>query len=148
MIPLEKQNRFFSDPFQIWLSANLCCHLKLQGIRATWSCLFGIIAWRIWKNINLFIFQNISWTTYEIVKALLCWAQQPKPFINNSKSTTHTSIIQTHFEGNWVYLFTDGAVARVTRYASTEGVVRDQFETWLLGFSHYLSKCSPFEVEL
>ncbi|MBA0626849.1 hypothetical protein Godav_004436 [Gossypium davidsonii] len=33
-----------------------------------WPCLFGIIAWNIWKNCNMFVFQGISWSVEEIIK--------------------------------------------------------------------------------
>ncbi|KAL1093356.1 hypothetical protein V6Z11_D06G026000 [Gossypium hirsutum] len=71
VIPMEHQQRFFSDTFQVWLSYNLCCHIRLQDRGITWSCLFGLIAWRIWKNRNPFIFQNVTWSAIEIVEGIL-----------------------------------------------------------------------------
>ncbi|MBA0797777.1 hypothetical protein Gohar_008440 [Gossypium harknessii] len=48
----------------------------------------------------------------------------------------------------WVRLFTDGAVARDTGSASTGGVLCDQLGNQILGFNHYLERCTPFEAEL
>lgn len=62
------KNRIFSTPFQPWLSTNIGSHSFLQDHATSWSSLFGIILWRIWKNKNLFIFQNISLTVNEILK--------------------------------------------------------------------------------
>ncbi|MFQ6628428.1 hypothetical protein Gotur_007906 [Gossypium turneri] len=51
-------------------------------------------------------------------------------------------------ESTWVRLFTDGAVARDTGSASTGGVLCDQLGNQILGFNHYLERCTPFEAEL
>ncbi|MBA0599981.1 hypothetical protein Gorai_006180, partial [Gossypium raimondii] len=43
------------------------------------------------------------------------------------------------------------SIARMTKdsgNASAEGVVRDLFGKWILGFNRYLGKCSPFEATL
>ncbi|KAL1148082.1 hypothetical protein V6Z11_A10G100800 [Gossypium hirsutum] len=49
---------------------------KIHEGRANWSCLFGILAWRLWKNRNLFIFQGRSCSPEEIVKVSSSWAKQ------------------------------------------------------------------------
>ncbi|MFQ6624568.1 hypothetical protein Gotur_003309 [Gossypium turneri] len=67
VIPNQLKQRFFSVSFQDWLILNLCFHERLQDYGLVWSCLFGLVAWRIWKNRNLFIFQHISWTASEVV---------------------------------------------------------------------------------
>ncbi|KAK5811294.1 hypothetical protein PVK06_026623 [Gossypium arboreum] len=57
------------DLFHVWLSDELPRH----GV--IWSCLFRLMVWHIWKNNNLFIFQDITWTTLETVNVTLNWAQ-------------------------------------------------------------------------
>ncbi|XP_016732262.1 uncharacterized protein [Gossypium hirsutum] len=47
VLPEQLTQRFFSVSFQDWLLLNLCFHERLQGSGLTWSCLFGLIAWRI-----------------------------------------------------------------------------------------------------
>ncbi|MBA0575847.1 hypothetical protein Golob_024705, partial [Gossypium lobatum] len=42
----------------------------------SWACLFGLLAWRLWKNQNLFIFQKKSWSSSKIIKVSMCWAKQ------------------------------------------------------------------------
>lgn len=49
----------------------------------------------------------------------------------------------SHSEGNWVQLFSDGAMVRDSRNASVGGVVCDSYEKWILRFNRYLRKCSP-----
>ncbi|KAA3474835.1 GTP cyclohydrolase 1-like [Gossypium australe] len=148
VVPLEKHSRFFSEPLQSWLTSNLCCHLKLQDKETTWSCLFGIIAWRIWKNRNLSIFQNIDWTPIELIKSSLSWAQSFETLNTDSKATVTYSRNLQHCSDNWVHLSSDRAVVRISGNASARGVVRDQNGNWILGFTHFLGRCSSLEVEL
>ncbi|KAA3485757.1 reverse transcriptase [Gossypium australe] len=148
VVPSEKQSRFFSDSLHNWLSYNLSCHLKLQDKGITWSCLFGILAWRLWKNRNLFIFQNIDWTPLELIKSSLSWSQNFEAFITSPKSNATPPKHPQHSSGNWVFLFSDGAVARDSGTGAAGGVVRDRDGRWVLGYSHYLGKCSPLEAEL
>ncbi|KAK5795421.1 hypothetical protein PVK06_036687 [Gossypium arboreum] len=114
----------------------------------TWSCLFGLITWRIWKNRNLFIFQNINWTAYDVLKSSLSWAQHFEPFLLRTKARSSSSGFHHHFSQDWVHLFIDGAMARASENASAGGVVRDRDVNWILGFTHYLGRCSPLEAEL
>lgn len=148
VVPPEKQTRFFSDPFQIWFSPNLCCYIKMQDMGTTWSCLFGLIAWRIWKNRNLFIFQNIKWTNHDVLKSSISWAHHFEPFLCGNKDRPNSSVIFHHSSQDWMNLFTDGAVARISGNASVGGVVRDRNGSWILGFTHYLGRCSPLDAEL
>ncbi|KAK5825961.1 hypothetical protein PVK06_020855 [Gossypium arboreum] len=128
--------------------SNLCCHNKLQDKGSTWSCLFGIVAWRLWKNRNLFIFQNINWLASEIIKSSLSWAQHFEPFLTKATPLTTTHEGHQHLAKNWVHLFVDGAVARDSGNAAAGGVIRDRSGNWILGFTHYLGRYSPLEAEV
>ncbi|KAH1128738.1 hypothetical protein J1N35_000116 [Gossypium stocksii] len=44
--------------------------------------------------------------------------------------------------------FPYGAVVRTSGCASVRGVVWDRDGNWILGFTHYLGRCSPLEAEL
>ncbi|KAL1185378.1 hypothetical protein V6Z11_A01G111000 [Gossypium hirsutum] len=140
VVPPEKQSKFFSDPFQIWFSSNPYCHSKMQDKGITWSCLFGLIAWRIWKSKNLFIFQSINWTAYDVIKSSLSLAQHFEPFLIGTKVRSTSSEIHHHFSEDWVHLFSDGN-------ALAGEVVRGRNGNWILEFTHYLSNCSPLEAE-
>ncbi|MBA0758008.1 hypothetical protein Gotri_021044 [Gossypium trilobum] len=91
VIPDQLKQRFFSASFQDWLILNLCFHERLQGSGLTWSCLFGLIAWLIWKNRNLFIFQHISWAATEVVKVSSCWARQYESHFGGHKNNNQSS---------------------------------------------------------
>ncbi|KAH1108896.1 hypothetical protein J1N35_012664 [Gossypium stocksii] len=147
------------DLFRIWLSEDVINkiisipppHLnsgadKESGV--TWSCLFGLIAWRIWKNRNLFIFQNISWLSTEVMKVSTSWARQfdlyHSGYKNNASFLNHANISKR----TWILLSTDGAVTRDFGLAVFGGVVRDSEGNWIMGFGHYLGVCSPFEAKV
>ncbi|KAH1115237.1 hypothetical protein J1N35_008615 [Gossypium stocksii] len=111
------------DMLHIWLPDVMIKRID-KGI--TWSCLFGLITWRIWKNRNLFIFQNINWTAYDVIKSSLSWAQHFEPFLIGTKTISPFSEIHHHFVDNWVHLFSDGTVAKDSGNVSAGGVVRDR----------------------
>ncbi|KAL1148305.1 hypothetical protein V6Z11_A10G116700 [Gossypium hirsutum] len=56
VLPEQLKQRFFSTTFSNWFSLNLCFHKRLHDSGLSWPCLFGLIAWHIWKNRNIFIF--------------------------------------------------------------------------------------------
>ncbi|MBA0574654.1 hypothetical protein Golob_001842, partial [Gossypium lobatum] len=118
------------------------------GSGLTWSCLFGLIDWRIWMNRNLFIFQNISWVATEVVKASSCWDRQYETHIGGCKRNNLSSNLANNSDDTWVFLSTDGVVARDSGYAATRGVVRDHNGNWIMGFTRFLGVCSPFEAEV
>ncbi|MBA0751544.1 hypothetical protein Gogos_000461, partial [Gossypium gossypioides] len=54
----------------------------------------------------------------------------------------------THSNDTWVYLCTDSVVARDTSNTATEGVLRDHFGNWIMGFNHYLGNCFSFVAKV
>ncbi|MBA0754307.1 hypothetical protein Gogos_021568 [Gossypium gossypioides] len=113
-----------------------------------WSCLFGLVAWRIWKNRNLFIFQHISWSASEVVKVSSCWNRHYTYHVGDHFNNKQGSYLMVNSDENWVFLFTDGAVARDSSYAATGGVALDRDGNWIVGFNRFLGMCSPFEADV
>ncbi|TYJ17063.1 hypothetical protein E1A91_A09G025800v1, partial [Gossypium mustelinum] len=72
----DQQCRFFSGNLYDWFVYNLSCHERLTGRRVIWSYLFRIIAWRLWKNKNMFIFQEVFWMILEVVNVSFNWTRQ------------------------------------------------------------------------
>ncbi|KAA3482036.1 RNA-directed DNA polymerase (Reverse transcriptase) [Gossypium australe] len=128
------------------LTLNLGFHESLQGNGLTWSSLFGMIAWRIWKNRNLLIFQNISWQATEVVKVSSCWARQYESSRAFHKNNLQNSNSNNITNDNWVFLSTDGAVNNHTGVAAAGGVARDHEGNWITGFNHFLGVCTPMEA--
>ncbi|KAA3475886.1 RNA-directed DNA polymerase (Reverse transcriptase) [Gossypium australe] len=147
VLPDQIKQRFFSAPLQDWLIFNLCFHESLQGSDLTWSKLFGTIAWRIWKNRNLLIFQNISWTASEVVQVSNCWARQYDSTRGVSKIAQQEASTTNTPGDNWVHLSTDGAVNNISGAAAAGGVARDHEGNWILGFNRFLGNCTPIEAE-
>ncbi|KAH1114363.1 hypothetical protein J1N35_007741 [Gossypium stocksii] len=119
-----------------------------KGKRITWSCLFGLITWKLWKNMNLFIFQAINWTAQDILKSFLSWAQHFESFLFGKTDSTGPLEIHQHCSDDWVLLFIDGVVVRASGNGFAGGVVHDRDGKWILGFTHYLGRCSPMEAEI
>ncbi|MBA0852042.1 hypothetical protein Goshw_000426 [Gossypium schwendimanii] len=103
----------------LFISLEIAQQQKKLPTRVIWSCLFGLIIWRIWKNKNLFIFQGITWLAPEIINVSCSLAQR----------------------GNAVHLFTGGAMANDNGHASVGSVLCDHYGNWILGFTCYLGRC-------
>ncbi|KAA3488057.1 RNA-directed DNA polymerase (Reverse transcriptase) [Gossypium australe] len=109
------------------------CPTAKEDKGITWSCLFGILAWRLWKNRNLLIFQNIDWTSLELIKSSLSWAQNFEAFNTSPKLNVTPPEHLQHRSENWIFLFSDGVVARDSGNGAAGGVVRDRNGNWVLG---------------
>ncbi|MFQ6659665.1 hypothetical protein Gotur_028469 [Gossypium turneri] len=58
-----------------------------------------------------------------------------------------SSPLMVNPDDSWVFLFTDGAVARDSDYAAIGGMARDQVGDWIVGFNRFLGMSSLFEAE-
>ncbi|MBA0678450.1 hypothetical protein Goari_019795, partial [Gossypium aridum] len=67
---------------------------------------------------------------------------------NVSKPLSPNPYHKRHIEEMWVHLFSKGVVERDSGKATAGGVIQDIGGNWILGFSHYLGNCTPFEAEL
>ncbi|MBA0753848.1 hypothetical protein Gogos_020276, partial [Gossypium gossypioides] len=68
LIPTKWHTRFYVNSLQDWLVLNLQNQQKWHLGDVEWQNLFGVIAWRLWKNCSLFIFQDASWKANDIIK--------------------------------------------------------------------------------
>lgn len=68
VLPNELHDQFFASNIHDLIKWNLFITSKLDMGEVAWSSLFGSIAWRIWKNCNLYIFQGVPWKASDIVK--------------------------------------------------------------------------------
>ncbi|MBA0874014.1 hypothetical protein Goshw_010368, partial [Gossypium schwendimanii] len=120
LIPEGKLSKFYIGSLANWMTENLQNHLNISLDGVDWPCLFGIIAWHIWKNCNLLIFQGISYSNDKIIK----------------------------FPSSWVYLRTDGSIRLDEEFAAAGGYVCDHNGGWIIGFCRYLGNCTVTEAEL
>ncbi|KAH1047641.1 hypothetical protein J1N35_038425 [Gossypium stocksii] len=114
----------------------------------SWACVFGLFIWRIWKNRNLYVFQDKSWSSREIIQGSYSWAFH---FFSSSQEVSfgwHDQLNNDYNSEDQVHLFTDGAVQLDSGFATARGVLRDKEGRWIIGFHLFLRKCSVFNVEL
>ncbi|KAK5831231.1 hypothetical protein PVK06_015026 [Gossypium arboreum] len=67
--------------------------------------------------------------------------------MGTNKKVQHRLATTNISDTSWVFLSTDGAVVRDSRYAATGGVARDHDGNWIIGYSRFLGVCSLFETE-
>ncbi|MBA0669491.1 hypothetical protein Goklo_000017 [Gossypium klotzschianum] len=99
-----------------------------------------------WLLLNLCFHERLQAT--EMVKVSSCWARQYDAHIGGCKRNNLNANSVNNLDDSWVYLSTNGVVARDLGYASTGGVVRDHDGNWIVGFTRFLRVCSPFEAEV
>lgn len=114
----------------------------------SWACLFGILAWRIWKNRNLFIFQGHPCSPREVVNNSVCWASHCFSIPKDISSGVLGPSLDEQDYGSTIFLNNDGVVHLDTGRAFAGCVARDINGQWLFGFNRYLRKCSIFDAEL
>ncbi|KAK5810916.1 hypothetical protein PVK06_026233 [Gossypium arboreum] len=67
---------------------------------------------------------------------------------NEVKLNVHAFVNRVFLPANWVHLFTDGAVDRGFGATFVDGVLQDQNRDWILGYNHFIGKCTIFEAKL
>ncbi|MBA0646241.1 hypothetical protein Goklo_014219 [Gossypium klotzschianum] len=138
----------YGHEFEDMINVLRNCPAAKDDSRVTWSYLFGLIVWRIWKNNNLFIFQNIFWSATEVVEVSISWAHQFEYYFSVYKNNIPNLNPINIFDNIWVLLSTNSVVVREIGYAATGGAVRDGDGNWIMGFSRYLGVCSLFKAEV
>ncbi|MBA0741979.1 hypothetical protein Gogos_015096, partial [Gossypium gossypioides] len=148
LIPTEWCSRFYARNLQEWLVLNLQNQHNWHLGDADWQCLFGIIAWRLWKNRNLFIFQGTLWTNSEIIKVANSWAKQYFSSKGSKANDSQGKFPPLFLNNDYVLLSIDGSVLEKAGFAAVGGIVHDRGGAWIFGFNKYLWNCSIFEAEL
>ncbi|MBA0720067.1 hypothetical protein Golax_007707, partial [Gossypium laxum] len=120
VIPIDKQSHFFSGSLQDWLTSNFGYHVQLSD-----------------RGMAL-----------DTIKASFSWVHQFDFSHRDNHQSPQMSASSAPMANMWVNLFIDGVVASGDGSASGGGVLHDQNGNWILGFSHYLGRCSIFEAEL
>ncbi|MFQ6660982.1 hypothetical protein Gotur_029293 [Gossypium turneri] len=114
----------------------------------SWSSLFGLLIWRIWKNQNLFLFQRATWSAHEIIKVSYTWAKQFASFHRKNLTKQQEPRLITLMPDRWIQLCTDGEIKVDSGYAAAGGILRHGNGVWIMGFNRYLGACLIFDIEL
>ncbi|MBA0742501.1 hypothetical protein Gogos_015552 [Gossypium gossypioides] len=91
---------------------------------------------------------GITWTALETVNVSFSWALQFELSHKGYQHIPQSNASRAPMANTYVQLFTDGAVASGNGSASTRGVLQDQHGNWILGFNHFLERCSIFKAKL
>ncbi|KAK5771611.1 hypothetical protein PVK06_047836 [Gossypium arboreum] len=142
VVSIRHSNNLFSGDLHEWLATNLHYSSKLIMGEVKWSSLFSLLAWRIWKTRNLFIFQDLAWNLVEIVTVSYSWAKQYGLMNKDDRGMNHDSCLRNSLPDNWVFLNIDGVVQIVSGRASIGGMVQDSSGVWILGYNRSLGQCS------
>lgn len=103
-----------------------------------------MVVWYIWKNRNLFVFQEIILGIEDLIKISYSWAKQYtlQHEVNVSESQLPSTV--SNLFGNWIQLNTDGVFTKIT----IGGALRDRNGSWILGYNRYMETCSILDIEL
>ncbi|MBA0876273.1 hypothetical protein Goshw_011041 [Gossypium schwendimanii] len=107
VIPSRFDSRFFTSNISDWLISNLQSHKLLDSLEASRASLIGLIASRIWKNINLFVFQGLM---MRLSKSLSRGRNNFEVHNNEALNRRLTTAQRNSLSVNWIHLHADGAV--------------------------------------
>ncbi|MBA0753550.1 hypothetical protein Gogos_020436 [Gossypium gossypioides] len=102
--------------------------LAFRGV--DWSVFFGLVSWRVWKNMNFYIFQGSPWSEEEMINGALRWAKQ---YGLSPKVIPKAGLVVVKVELGVVVV---------------EGVLKDDREDWIMGFNRRLGRGTIFKAEL
>ncbi|MBA0711340.1 hypothetical protein Golax_010535 [Gossypium laxum] len=111
---------------------------------ASWVCFFGLFAWSLWKNCNLFIFQRKTWSSNEIIKVSINWAKQFLLVFRNELIEGYEFAIEEQLTRGWTFLNTDGVVQMESGDATVGRIMYDEKGDWVFGYNRFIGKCSIF----
>ncbi|MBA0671524.1 hypothetical protein Goklo_028954, partial [Gossypium klotzschianum] len=124
-------------------SCSICGHDIEDLVHVLRDCPSAQDVWRL-----VIPDQHISWTATEVVKVSCCWGRHYTYHTGDHFKSKQGSSLMINSADNWVFLFTDGAVARDSGYAATGRVAQDRDGNWIVGFNRFLGMCSPFEAKI
>ncbi|MBA0590505.1 hypothetical protein Gorai_019210, partial [Gossypium raimondii] len=93
-------------------SYTLCRHAVEDLAHVLRDCPFAKDLWTF----------NTSWTATDVVKTSSCWARQYELCIGSGKRNNPSSNSANISDDTWVFLSTDGAVAKYSGYVATGGI--------------------------
>ncbi|KAG8490303.1 hypothetical protein CXB51_015481 [Gossypium anomalum] len=127
-------------------------HQTISLVGIDWLCLFKIISWRIWKNLNLLTFQGISWS---IEESWVCLNTDGS--VRQEEGFVAVGGLVRDQNGRWImgygrYLG-NCTVTEAELWGLMDGLNRGSCKEygtgeWIMGYNKNLCKCSIFDVGL
>ncbi|MBA0814357.1 hypothetical protein Gohar_020190 [Gossypium harknessii] len=151
IIPSSLLAQFFSFSLQDWILANLRNVFGLEYHDVTWQSLFDIICWKLWKQMNLTIFQEDSFDFAKIIQSSWFWASYIKsrtgkpsgPMSKRSGNCRWSPPSTGSYKIN-----VDGAHNLSSGLASSTAVAKYEHGSWLWGIGRNNGRCSVEQANL
>ena len=141
---------FFSANMQDWLMSNC----KDKGVRssgqAPWNQIFMFAIWTIWKGRNQLVFENKNLKS-SMAKDIFYQALEYFHCAGKLLVSIRKILKQVCWEkpcSGWLKLNTDGSVLGNPGLAGGGGVLRDEYGSWIGGFSRRIGIANSFTAEL
>ncbi|XP_039025495.1 uncharacterized protein LOC120158821 [Hibiscus syriacus] len=124
--------------------------IGLNTIDYDWKQLFGIIIWRLWKNINCFIFRGKVWSSTTTIHSAKAWAHVIRSTCRSYSGSMHRRKATYCWrvpETNSFTLNTDGAMDPATKAVACGGVIRNNNRDRITRFCRNIGHCLVLQEE-
>ncbi|KAK8996288.1 hypothetical protein V6N11_076528 [Hibiscus sabdariffa] len=149
-VPPSLSGTLFSTSIKVWLRQNLCSNILFHNT-ISWKLVFASVLWQFWKNRNDAVFAESSAPVECVLSRSITWAHyyydgwlQPTLAVNHSPAT----IPWSNPESGWFCLNVDGVVSLKTGKATIGGLLRDNAENFIFGFSKFIGCTNSLHAEL
>lgn len=149
LIPPQVHNSFFSLLFDQWVSLN-CQFMDYSWEGMSWSALFFVFYWCLWKKRNdkLFNGKNLTLNVQFIRKQVHFIARAYHKLVPGKPLRREVLICWEFPPTNWIKLNSNWASKGEARLASCGGVLRNHMGKWLRGYTANLGAASVVEDEI
>ena len=149
-LDVRPNNSFFEDSLHIWLEKNCKVDRSKVSNQPPWRILFPFVIWLLWKEMNNVVFKGQNFrpgfhneVVFQALKFLHC--------VLNPKISGSRRMIRIRWEKpspGWVHLNIDGSALGNPSKASCSGIIRNDREDWLGGFSRCIGVTTSFIAKL
>ncbi|XP_061350094.1 uncharacterized protein LOC133295304 [Gastrolobium bilobum] len=154
IMPHINQREFFNLNLHNWIISNLDSS-KDWGMGSDWPLLFGILAWKIWKCRNSWVFEGDRQNAYSLIRSAIGFrdsvALAANPVFgagNQPRNRIERLVAWCCPPVDWVKLNVDGACDANGTRTGCGGVFRDASGTWIVGFCKNLGSGTVLHAEL
>ncbi|KAJ1411849.1 Ribonuclease H-like superfamily [Sesbania bispinosa] len=140
-------------PVASWIFHNVGSK-AVQWDDTSWSLLFGIACWIIWKHRNEAIFQKVTWDPIKVIHHIRVAVREFHAVSNLKVGIQHEKnpiCKVVHWEPpkeGWVKWNLDGSVRSQGVHASSGCVLRNEWGNWITGVTRNIGQATITEAEL
>ncbi|KAL4280973.1 hypothetical protein GQ457_03G007680 [Hibiscus cannabinus] len=142
---------FLQIPFDEWFNCNLVSTSRpMYGER--WKPRFAIYCWLLWKDRCSAVLDSDNIPKEDILARCDRLVNEcVNVFINNMRSSHSVNTDSLHWSRpapGWIKGNVDASVHTANGLAAIGGVIRDENEDWIMGFTRPVGRCSVLLAEL